>query len=834
MTNHNNMYSILGKLSALQPAAEPTPAPKTNGLNERMENAKKDIATRLNERYAAEKSHVSELSNKTLGSYAKKAAVDAKFLGHQAGNAQGDAMAHAKHPGDGAEAGMELDNKAHKRLRGVNKAVDKMTSEDMSRAAKRDGVQPGEKIRVGGKTYPVKEQEVTEAYINNSRDAINLLAELRKMAKSAELGQGRLNPNQIVNDLWDVMQWIEHNMSESIEENTVEECMDCGQSPCACDSHDEHSEEEYDQEGEMSKNDLHTIIRKANELEQHLGDSENMPEWVQAKLTQAKGMIDAATEYMLSTKEQEHETSGEGYHPEMDEDGPNKSDVPAFQRKAKGGADWKVSTKDLDDEQTKSPTSSAGLARRKKELGMNEGTTVKTPTGLVHKGTYGNSYQPSDDEDDAPKSTEPKKKGRPAKHKGPERVTAKSYKYKDGRKAMESIKLDTYVEDTMAEIQTMFLPEKAVSKQQQKFMGMVHAMQTGDKVKGASPELKKVAKTMGKKDAKDFASTKHKGLPKKVSEGMLSEGMTLQAIAHRYGKEVRDFSQGGDMDDNLFHALYDYYFDDMPYGVKKARDGDPYEWVADAFDQAIQHGDIAVAESSMPVRMEAMPAGMPGQDHELDELAKLAGLHSHVNEASCNMTESGQMCPVHGMSECWSGGMMESAKPDYIDADGDGDEEEPMKKALKDKEEVDEAAKPDFLDVDKDGDKKEPFKKAVKDKEEIDEAKPDYIDIDKDGDKKEPMKKAVKDKELEEAFSSMLKLAGMSGKQAEPVAEEYANEPDEVYVDTDAIVKGGADLNRPKVQDPKTANKAANPLGEVDVKLESRLQRMYDSIKVRS
>ncbi len=51
-------------------------------------------------------------------------------------------------------------------------------------------------------------------------------------------------------------------------------------------------------------------------------------------------------------------------------DGPNKSDIPAYMRKAKGGDDWKMSTKDLDDEKTKSPTSSAGLERRKKELGM--------------------------------------------------------------------------------------------------------------------------------------------------------------------------------------------------------------------------------------------------------------------------------------------------------------------------------------------------------------------------------------------------------------------------------------------------------------------------------
>jgi hypothetical protein len=58
--------------------------------------------------------------------------------------------------------------------------------------------------------------------------------------------------------------------------------------------------------------------------------------------------------------------------------------------------------------------------------------------------------------------------------------------------------------------------EKAVSQQQQKFMGMAHAIQKGEKVKGASPELKKVAKTMKKSDVKDFAATKHAGLPKKV------------------------------------------------------------------------------------------------------------------------------------------------------------------------------------------------------------------------------------------------------------------------------------------------------------------------------
>ena len=77
--------------------------------------------------------------------------------------------------------------------------------------------------------------------------------------------------------------------------------------------------------------------------------------------------------------------------------------------------------------------------------------------------------------------------------------------------------------------------EKAVSQQQQKFMGMVHAIQKGEKVKGASPELKKTAKGMTKKAAHDFAATKHKGLPKKVSEaeGPQDWMQDMKAMAHK-------------------------------------------------------------------------------------------------------------------------------------------------------------------------------------------------------------------------------------------------------------------------------------------------------------
>jgi RNA polymerase sigma factor (sigma-70 family) len=72
--------------------------------------------------------------------------------------------------------------------------------------------------------------------------------------------------------------------------------------------------------------------------------------------------------------------------------------------------------------------------------------------------------------------------------------------------------------DAPDNIEENIVNEKAVSKQQQKFMGMVSAMQKGEKISGASNELKKAAKGMTKKAVHDYAATKHKGLPTKVKK----------------------------------------------------------------------------------------------------------------------------------------------------------------------------------------------------------------------------------------------------------------------------------------------------------------------------
>ncbi len=63
------------------------------------------------------------------------------------------------------------------------------------------------------------------------------------------------------------------------------------------------------------------------------------------------------------------------------------------------------------------------------------------------------------------------------------------------------------------------LQEKAVSKQQQKIMGLALSVKKGDTPKSkVSKKVKDMAKEMSKKDLEDFASTKHKGLPKKVED----------------------------------------------------------------------------------------------------------------------------------------------------------------------------------------------------------------------------------------------------------------------------------------------------------------------------
>lgn len=108
------------------------------------------------------------------------------------------------------------------------------------------------------------------------------------------------------------------------------------------------------------------------------------------------------------------------------------------------------------------------------------------------------------------------------------------------------------------------MPSK--SKQQQKFMGMVHALKKGDiEPSSVSKSVKDAAKSMSKKDTKDFASTKHKNLPLKVKQEILNK---LKEYANKMG---RDHLGGDDYTSKKKGGLRDFdgydnvdYNKDMP------------------------------------------------------------------------------------------------------------------------------------------------------------------------------------------------------------------------------------------------------------------------------
>ena len=85
----------------------------------------------------------------------------------------------------------------------------------------------------------------------------------------------------------------------------------------------------------------------------------------------------------------------------------------------------------------------------------------------------------------------------------------------------------------------------SVSKAQQRFMGLVHAYKKGDiPASQVSKAVKDAAKSMKKKSAKDFASTKHDDLPNKVREYLMSENPAASAAAAMAMMKLQNPSTG--------------------------------------------------------------------------------------------------------------------------------------------------------------------------------------------------------------------------------------------------------------------------------------------------
>jgi hypothetical protein len=114
--------------------------------------------------------------------------------------------------------------------------------------------------------------------------------------------------------------------------------------------------------------------------------------------------------------------------------------------------------------------------------------------------------------------------------------------------------------------------------------------------------------------------------PMNESRLMDAAGETIDHVLNRFKAEVRNFEQGGDLDKDLYDALFDYYFDrgEIPYGIAKARDGDPMEWVATNLESHLRGGGLV--------------GGDPDEDYSLERESVEHG--DYAEEAKNPMTQT--------------------------------------------------------------------------------------------------------------------------------------------------------------------------------------------------
>ena len=247
--------------------------------------------------------------------------------------------------------------------------------------------------------------------------------------------------------------------------------------------------------------------------------------------------------------------------------------------------------------------------------------------------------------------------------------------------------VDDYMQNQQGDNDSEEIEEKAVSQKQQKFMGMAHAMQKGEKIKGASPELKKVAKTMKKGDVKDFASTKREGLPvkaepkktgsartepkkKEVDETTTSGSVAASSAAPKSGGGT---SYGKGIYDSLDLQVEKMIAESMSINMSMNNDshGGPSNTLT----------VTATDEDALQLAMLLKSAGLGSQDH--DDMSAIHDMehdmsaihdmdHDHGNEpcSACGSTD----CECDEVHEAYGDTTATNNEPDWpTDQEGSGD-----------------------------------------------------------------------------------------------------------------------------------------------------------------
>ena len=269
-----------------------------------------------------------------------------------------------------------------------------------------------------------------------------------------------------------------------------------------------------------------------------------------------------------------------------------------------------------DDEPQAKPAAPRGRGRPKKSTDTEQGAELKPDWSAFGVG----------------KVKLPAHKGNVTKHKLSDKEPGEKVKEEDESQIKAAIKMlkkaGYKVEKAEEELE-----EKAVSKKQQKFMGMVHAAQKGEKP--ASKEVAKVAKEMPKKAAKDFAATKHEGLPEKKKPEGKKKKKTEEAGGTGTPTASSGFGFGKGIYDSLNREIEDMIAESMNVSMNMSND-------------------------SMGGPTKSLTVTATDEDAEkLGALLKMAGVGAE------DAADQGQPCPTCGQSPCGCAEVVDENQPDW-------------------------------------------------------------------------------------------------------------------------------------------------------------------------
>lgn len=214
---------------------------------------------------------------------------------------------------------------------------------------------------------------------------------------------------------------------------------------------------------------------------------------------------------------------------------------------------------------------------------VKEGTTVKTKTGRIHKGTYGSEFDVGDDgtKKKVAKKSPTGQRGRPKKEKGLDDTAG------EGGKALQSWIVGNLPKkggalDKLPKRKNK-LKDESVKESLSRVQGLKKQItETIAQIKSLPIEKQNDERVVA------MVARLEESVSSAINQSLRESHETLGHIVKRFPKEVKDFVAGGDLDEHpdLYEALFDYYLlnGEMPYGVAKARTGDPIEWVTQRFE----------------------------------------------------------------------------------------------------------------------------------------------------------------------------------------------------------------------------------------------------------